>query len=128
MKGLVEWIFSVSATSKIQIATGRMCSQPWCLLVYSLKTVLILGATCYLMFHELTAFIRIRQENLTSEEHKYTVRATTILVTSVPDNFLNEQTLRQMFSVFPGGVKNVFLNRDCSELLDKIENRDNISR
>ena len=76
------------------------------------------------MFHELNAFVRIRQENLTADEHKNTVRATTILVTSVPENFLNVNTLRQVFSVFPGGVKNVFLNRDCSELLERIEDRD----
>lgn len=79
------------------------------------------------MFHELTAFIRIRQDNLTSEEHKNTVRATTILVTSVPNNFLNVDTLRQLFSVFPGGVRNVFLNRDCSDLLDKVQLRDKVS-
>jgi calcium permeable stress-gated cation channel len=85
------------------------------------------GATCYLMFHELTAFIRIRQENLTSEQHKNTVRATTILVTSVPNNFLTVDTLRQLFSVFPGGVRNVFLNRDCSDLLDKVQLRDKVS-
>ena len=80
------------------------------------------------MYHELTAFIRIRQENLTSEEHKSTVRATTILVTTVPNNFLDVKTLREVFSVFPGGVKNVFLNRDCSGLLEKIQERDKISR
>jgi hypothetical protein len=33
-----------------------------------------------------------------------------------------------VFSVFPGGVKNVFLNRDCSELLERIEERDKIAR
>jgi calcium permeable stress-gated cation channel len=71
--------------------------------------------------------VRIRQQNLTSEEHRYTVRATTILVTSVPDNFLDVNTLKQLFSVFPGGVKNVFLNRDCSELLDEVEQRDKIA-
>ena len=85
-------------------------------------------ATCYLLYHELNAFVRIRQESLTSDEHKNTVRATTILVTTVPKNFLNVQTLRQVFSVFPGGVKNVFLNRDCSELLEKIEERDKIAK
>ena len=80
------------------------------------------------MYHELGAFVRIRQENLTSEDHKDTVRATTILITSIPENFLNVQTLRQVFSVFPGGVKNVFLNRDCSELLERVEERDKIAR
>lgn len=33
-----------------------------------------------------------------------------------------------MFSVFPGGVKHVFLNRDCSELLEEIEERDKIAK
>jgi calcium permeable stress-gated cation channel len=89
---------------------------------------LMVGATCWLMYHELNAFIRIRQENLTADDHKNTVRATTILVTSVPENFLNVKTLRQVFSVFPGGVKNVFLNRDCSDLLDRIEERDKVAR
>jgi hypothetical protein len=88
----------------------------------------MVGATCWLMYHELDAFVRIRQENLTANEHKDTVRATTILVTSIPGNFLNVKTLRQVFSVFPGGVRNVFLNRDCSELLERIEQRDKIAR
>ena len=80
------------------------------------------------MYHELKAFVRIRQENLTSDDHKDTVRATTILVTSIPANFLDVKTLRQVFSVFPGGVRNVFLNRDCSELLETVEQRDSIAR
>jgi len=80
-----------------------------------------------MIFHELDTFIRIRQDNLTSDLHKETVRATTILVTSIPKNFLDVKTLRQVFSVFPGGVKNVFLNRDCSELLEMVQERDSIA-
>lgn len=80
------------------------------------------------MYHELDAFVRIRQDNLTAEDHKFTVRATTILVTSIPKNFLDVKTLRQVFSVFPGGVKNVFLNRDCKDLLDTIQKRDKIAQ
>lgn len=80
------------------------------------------------MYHELDAFVRIRQDNLTAEDHKFTVRATTILVTSIPKNFLDVNTLRQVFSVFPGGVKNVFLNRDCKDILDKVQQRDKIAK
>jgi calcium permeable stress-gated cation channel len=80
------------------------------------------------VYHELNAFVRIRQEHLTAEEHRNTVRATTILVTTVPDNFLDVNVLRQLFSVFPGGVKNVFLNRDCSSLLDLVEERDKVAK
>jgi calcium permeable stress-gated cation channel len=79
------------------------------------------------MYRELGAFIRIRQDNLTSDLHNGTVRATTILVTSIPKQFLDVKTLRQVFSVFPGGVKNVFLNRDCSDLLDMVQLRDSIA-
>jgi calcium permeable stress-gated cation channel len=85
------------------------------------------GFTCFLLYHELDAFIRIRQDNLTSDLHKGTVRATTILVTSIPKQFLDVKTLRQVFSVFPGGVKNVFLNRDCSDLMDMVQLRDSIA-
>ena len=91
-------------------------------------SVLIKVATCYVLYHELNAFVRIRQDNLTSDDHKYTVRATTILVTSVPENFLNVKTLKQVFSVFPGGVRNVFLNRDCRELLETVEERNKIAK
>ena len=80
-----------------------------------------------MIFHELDTFIRIRQDNLTSDLHKETVRATTILLTSIPKNFLDVKTLRQVFSVFPGGVKNVFLNRDCSDLLEMVQERDSIA-
>ena len=87
-----------------------------------------LGAVCWFVYHELEAFIRIRQENLTAEEHRSTVRATTILVTSIPQNFLNEQTLKQVFSVFPGGVRNVFVNRDCNDLLEKVKQRNKLAK
>lgn len=46
----------------------------------------------------------------------------------MPENFLNVETLKKVFSVFPGGVKNVFLNRDCCELLDKVQERDKIAK
>ena len=86
------------------------------------------AAFSYLSFHELKAFVRIRQDELTAESYRNSVRATTILVTSVPMNFLKVDTLKQVFSVYPGGVKNVFLNRDCSTLLDEINERNNIAK
>src|SRR5271169_977628 len=111
-----------------QILGTCSCCDRLYLYLSSSGTRLIVGATCCLMYHELDAFVRIRQDNLTAEDHKFTVRATTILVTSIPKTFLDVKTLRQVFSVFPGGVKNVFLNRDCKDLLDKVQDRDKIAK
>jgi calcium permeable stress-gated cation channel len=105
-----------------------MLSWQFASFVYPFHPTLIKAAFSYLCFHELKAFVRIRQDELTSESYRNTVRATTILVTSVPANFLNVETLKQVFSVYPGGVRNVFLNRDCSVLLDEIDERDHIAK
>jgi hypothetical protein len=40
---------------------------------------------------------------------------------------MNEETLRTLFSVYPGGVKRVFLNRNYSKLIDKVEERDKVA-
>ncbi|CAG8625678.1 16779_t:CDS:2 [Racocetra fulgida] len=44
-------------------------------------------------------------------EHRISPRATTILVVGIPDQLNNEEDLKNLFSVFPGGVKRVWLNR-----------------
>ena len=41
---------------------------------------------------------------------------------------MDEKTIRSLFSVYPGGVKNVFFNKDYSKLTEKIEERDKIAR
>ena len=47
-------------------------------------------------------------------------RSTTVLVTNVPDKQLSADELGRIFSVLPGGVEEVCINRDYSELLKKI--------
>lgn len=81
---------------------------------------------CSVFFFEFKAYIKVRQDYLTSAEHRLRASATTVLVSGIPYRWLSEEGLIGLFDVFPGGVRNVWLNRDFSKLLDKINLRDSI--
>ncbi len=51
-----------------------------------------------------------------------------MLVSSIPEKWLTEDALRGLFDVFPGGIRNIWLTRDFSPLLDKIKKRDAIHK
>ncbi|GAO52607.1 hypothetical protein G7K_6680-t1 [Saitoella complicata NRRL Y-17804] len=89
--------------------------------------VFIIG-TLFFIQHELAAFIRIRQAYLTTPQHRLRASATTILVSTIPEEYLDENALKKLFSCYPDGVRKVWLNRDYSKLLDKVKDRDNIAR
>ncbi|KAG5513614.1 hypothetical protein PMAC_001046 [Pneumocystis sp. 'macacae'] len=76
----------------------------------------------------LKHFIQVRQAYLCSPQHRSTTSATTILITTVPDEYLDIDRLKDLFSIYPGGVKNVWINRDFSSLLEQIEKRDFIAQ
>ena len=81
---------------------------------------------CTVFFIELRVYIKVRQDYLTSAEHRLRASATTVLVNSIPSKWLSEEALRGLFDVFPGGIRNIWLNRDLSELLDKVKQRDEV--
>lgn len=84
--------------------------------------------TCLVFLYEMLNYTKVRQEWLTSNKHRAKASATTILVTTIPKNLLDETKLRHLYSSLPGGVKNVWLNRDFSNLLVDINDRDAIAR
>lgn len=69
-----------------------------------------------------------RQDWLTSAEHRLRASANTVLVSSIPQKWLSEEGLRGLFDVFPGGIRNIWLTRDFSALLDKIKLRSKIHK
>jgi calcium permeable stress-gated cation channel len=79
---------------------------------------------CAVFFFELRVYIKVRQDYLTSAEHRLRASATTVLVNSIPNKWLSEEALRGLFDVFPGGIRNIWLTRDLSKLLEKIHLRD----
>ncbi|KAI5465133.1 hypothetical protein BGZ63DRAFT_379416, partial [Mariannaea sp. PMI_226] len=95
-------------------------------IVHLLMAILVVAWTCTVFFFELRKYIKVRQDYLTQASHQKKVSATTILVSSIPTKWLSNDALRELFDVFPGGVKNIWLNRNLTELLDKITYRDQI--
>ncbi|KAK7423455.1 hypothetical protein QQZ08_009024 [Neonectria magnoliae] len=91
-----------------------------------LMAILVVIWVCGVFFFELRVYIKVRQDYLTSAEHRLRASATTVLVNSIPSKWLSEEGLRGLFDVFPGGIRNIWLNRDLSKLLEKIGIRNKI--
>ncbi|KAL2257406.1 hypothetical protein VTK26DRAFT_214 [Humicola hyalothermophila] len=85
--------------------------------------VLVILWVCGVFFAELKVYVKIRQDYLTSAEHRLRASANTVLVSSIPEKWLTEQALRGLFDVFPGGIRNVWITRDFTALLEKIHER-----
>src|SRR6266496_1123573 len=86
----------------------------------------IIGATMYTLYLELETFIRLRHEYLTTNEHRQSPRATTILVVGIPNEMNNFETLKKLFDVFPGGVRRIWLNREPSKLANFTAKREKL--
>ena len=89
--------------------------------------VLFLLWIFFVIFEELSGYIRVRQAYLTSPQHRLRASATTVLVTSIPRNFLTYEALDGLFDVFPGGVRNIWINRNFDELNDKVRLRNKLA-
>ena len=60
-------------------------------------------------------YVHVRQQYLVSPFHSSTAQARTVLVTGIPPN-LTEFALRRLFRHLPGGVDNVWVNRDLRDM------------
>ncbi|KAF8456791.1 hypothetical protein BDZ91DRAFT_525406 [Kalaharituber pfeilii] len=97
----------------------------WAHLWLAIFTILL---CCYMFYRELRGYIRLRQAYLTSPQHRLRASATTVLVTSIPRKWLSIEKLLGLYDVFPGGVRNIWINRDFEELATKVEERDKLAR
>ena len=61
-------------------------------------------------------YVRVRQQYLVSPSHSSTAQARTVLVTGIPQEFLTESALTDLFSHFPGGVRRVWINHDLGDM------------
>ncbi|RDA96279.1 hypothetical protein CP533_1686 [Ophiocordyceps camponoti-saundersi (nom. inval.)] len=85
--------------------------------------IIVIVWVCTVFFFEMRVYVKVRQDYLTSAEHRLRASATTVLVNTIPDKWLTVDALVGLFDVFPGGVRNVWLNRDLTSLLEKIDQR-----
>ncbi|KPI38695.1 uncharacterized protein AB675_5834 [Cyphellophora attinorum] len=79
---------------------------------------------CYVAFDELRGYVRMRQAYMTSPQHRLRASATTVLVSSIPAKWCTVEALDGLYDVFPGGLRNIWINRNFDELSDKIKKRD----
>ena len=97
----------------------------WTHLVLALAVVVY---TCWVFFDEFRGYIRLRQAYLTSPQHRLRASATTVLVTAIPLKWCTFEALDGLYDVFPGGIRNIWINRDFDELSEKIKKRDKIAK
>ncbi|KAK7615844.1 hypothetical protein IWX50DRAFT_570373 [Phyllosticta citricarpa] len=81
--------------------------------------ILVIIWFCYVIYQELIHYIEVRQAWMTSPKHRIRASATTVLVENIPDKWCSIKALDELFDVFPGGIRNIWVNRDFGDLLDK---------
>ena len=51
-----------------------------------------------------------------------------MLVSSIPQKWCTVEALDGLYDVFPGGIRNIWVNRNFDELQDKVDRRDKLAR
>ena len=112
-----------------QLAWGNVSphktNRYWAHLVLAVVVVIW---TCFVFFDELRGYIRLRQAYLTSPQHRLRASATTVLVTAIPPKWCTFEALDGLYDVFPGGIRNIWINRNFDELNDKVKRRDKLAK
>ncbi|KAL8913623.1 MAG: hypothetical protein Q9171_001588 [Xanthocarpia ochracea] len=96
----------------------------WVHLVLALVVIIY---TCFVFFDELRGYIRLRQSYLTSPQHRLRASATTVLVTAIPRKWCTYEALDGLYDVFPGGIRNIWVNRNFDELNEKVNLRNKLA-
>ncbi|KAI9367578.1 hypothetical protein BJX61DRAFT_292997 [Aspergillus egyptiacus] len=114
-----------NVTGLDQLAWGNVAPENthryWGHLIMAVIVVAYVGAVFY---DELRGYIRLRQAYLTSPQHRLRASATTVLVTSIPERWLSVEALEGLYDVFPGGIRNIWINRNFDDLNEKVKERD----
>lgn len=113
-----------NVTGLDQLAWGNIAphntDRYWAHLVLA---VVVVVYVCAVFFDELRGYIRLRQAYLTSPQHRLRASATTVLVTAIPRKWLSVDALDSLYDVFPGGVRNIWINRNFDQLNEKVKLR-----
>ncbi|CAK7903451.1 sporulation-specific protein 75 [[Candida] anglica] len=74
----------------------------------------------WLVIYELQSFVKIRQSHLLSMRHKLKISTSTILIRNVPEYLRDLDVINQVFSVVPGGIKNVWFLYDFTGISEDV--------
>ncbi|KAL8702043.1 MAG: hypothetical protein Q9224_000213 [Gallowayella concinna] len=95
--------------------------------VHLVLALIVIFYTCFVFFDELRGYIRLRQSYLTSPQHRLRASATTVLVTAIPRKWCTYEALDGLYDVFPGGIRNIWVNRNFDELNEKVKLRNKLA-
>ncbi|KIK55038.1 hypothetical protein GYMLUDRAFT_249051 [Collybiopsis luxurians FD-317 M1] len=84
---------------------------------------LFTGWIFYVVWREMRHWLYTRQNHLIDPAHAKSVQANTVLITGIPQKYLSHAALHKVFDVLPGGVKDIWINRDLKELPDLYDRR-----
>ncbi|CAN6628174.1 sporulation-specific protein 75 [Trichomonascus vanleenenianus] len=97
--------------------------------VYTVHLVLAVAyiVLLFVMFYkELKFFVRVRHDELLSKAHQLRASASTVYIKRLPEDYTSVAKINELFSLFPGGIRRVWINRDYSELTRLQLERDNV--
>ncbi|KAF2136864.1 uncharacterized protein K452DRAFT_302373 [Aplosporella prunicola CBS 121167] len=97
------------------------------LVAHLVMALVVIIWVCFVSYTELKNYIQERQKWMTSPSHRIRASATTVLVTNIPDKWCTVDSLDALFDAFPGGLRNIWINRDFGDLLDKKNKREEIA-
>lgn len=84
----------------------------------------VYGFLMYMITRECIFYINLRQAYLLTPHYAQRISARTVLFTAVPQDYLDEAKIRQMFN---NAVKNVWIAGNTKELDEKVEKRDKVA-
>ena len=79
------------------------------------------------LYWRVKHFVQLRKEFLTSPRHAASEQARTMLITGLPDQFLSETKIRELYASLPGGIERVWINRNVKDLPKKVAQRDKLN-
>ncbi|KAH7380403.1 hypothetical protein DE146DRAFT_671358 [Phaeosphaeria sp. MPI-PUGE-AT-0046c] len=123
--GDVDGVSGLDSFAWPNVARPEKNHRLWAHLIIA---VLVIIWVCFNFYAALRRFVRLRQTILTMPEHRMRASATTILVQSIPRKWLTVPALDALYDVFPGGIKDIWINRNYDELMEKVNKRTKIAR
>ncbi|KAJ2775830.1 phosphate metabolism protein 7 [Coemansia javaensis] len=121
----VNILGDVGATKMARLTIANVSPDSKRLWVHIVFFMVFVGWVMRNIFLELKVYSRLRVWWLTHPSHAAKVGASTIMVSTLPQSLADsDDRIRSTFDVFPGGVRQVVANRDCSELQDIVDERD----
>ncbi|ORY13193.1 hypothetical protein BCR34DRAFT_600112 [Clohesyomyces aquaticus] len=123
--GDVPGVSGLDSFSWPNVGVPQKVKRLW---AHAVLAVCVIVWVCYQFYLALRKFVRLRQTILTMPEHRIRASATTILVQTIPRKWLTVTALDALYDVFPGGIKEIWINRNFDELQEKVDKRTKIAR